>query len=228
MIRLVGVTKSYTVGDQVVRVLKGIDLEVHKGEFVALMGPSGSGKSTLMHILGLLDQPDAGTYELNGQSVSVLTARELARLRNESIGFVFQNFHLIPRMSALRNVELPMVYRGVPRAKRRARAMELLERVGMKDRMHHLPNALSGGQRQRVAIARALANDPPLLLADEPTGALDQQTGAEILGILQDLNAAGRTIVVITHDPHVARAGQRILYMVDGEIVREEARDEHR
>jgi len=228
MIRLVGVTKSYTVGDQVVPVLKGIHLEVQRGEFVAVMGPSGSGKSTLMHILGLLDRPSSGDYELNGASVLHLASNDLARLRNQNIGFVFQNFHLIPRMSAVRNVELPMVYAGVPRAKRRARAMELLEMVGMANRAHHLPNELSGGQRQRVAIARALANDPSILLADEPTGALDQQTGAEILRILRDLHAAGRTVMVITHDPHVARAGQRILHMVDGEIVREEVPDEPR
>ncbi|MDI9260307.1 ABC transporter ATP-binding protein [Alicyclobacillus sendaiensis] len=228
MIRLVGVTKSYTVGDQLVPVLKGIHLEVHRGEFVAVMGPSGSGKSTLMHILGLLDRPTSGDYELNGASVLHLPSNELARLRNQHIGFVFQNFHLIPRMSAVRNVELPMVYAGVPRSKRRARAMELLEMVGMANRAHHLPNELSGGQRQRVAIARALANDPAVLLADEPTGALDQQTGGEILRILQDLHAAGRTVMVITHDPRVARAGQRILHMVDGEIVREEVPDEPR
>ncbi|WP_062306965.1 ABC transporter ATP-binding protein [Alicyclobacillus sendaiensis] len=228
MIRLVGVTKSYTVGDQLVPVLKGIHLEVHPGEFVAVMGPSGSGKSTLMHILGLLDRPTSGDYELNGASVLHLPSNELARLRNQHIGFVFQNFHLIPRMSAVRNVELPMVYAGVPRSKRRARAMELLEMVGMANRAHHLPNELSGGQRQRVAIARALANDPAVLLADEPTGALDQQTGGEILRILQDLHADGRTVMVITHDPRVARAGQRILHMVDGEIVREEVPDEPR
>ncbi|WP_304457748.1 ABC transporter ATP-binding protein [Alicyclobacillus sendaiensis] len=228
MIRLVGVTKSYTVGDQLVPVLKGIHLEIHRGEFVAVMGPSGSGKSTLMHILGLLDRPTSGDYELNGASVLHLPSNELARLRNQHIGFVFQNFHLIPRMSAVRNVELPMVYAGVPRSKRRARAMELLEMVGMANRAHHLPNELSGGQRQRVAIARALANDPAVLLADEPTGALDQQTGGEILRILQDLHAAGRTVMVITHDPRVARAGQRILHMVDGEIVREEVPDEPR
>ncbi|MBF8378960.1 ABC transporter ATP-binding protein [Alicyclobacillus mali] len=228
MIRLLGVTKSYTVGDQVVPVLKGIDLEVHKGEFVAVMGPSGSGKSTLMHIVGLLDRPTAGEYELNGASVLQLPPNHLARLRNQNIGFVFQNFHLIPRMSALRNVELPMVYAGVPRAKRRARAMELLEMVGMVNRAHHLPNELSGGQRQRVAIARALANDPAILLADEPTGALDQQTGGEILRILRDLNAAGRTVMVITHDRNVAQAGQRIVHIVDGEMVREEVLHEPR
>lgn len=228
MIRLVGVTKSYRVGDQVIPVLKGINLEVGRGEFVTIMGPSGSGKSTLMHIVGLLDRPTSGDYELNGQPVLHLPSNHLARLRNQNIGFVFQNFHLIPRMSALRNVELPMVYAGVPRARRRDRAMELLEKVGMANRAHHLPNELSGGQRQRVAIARALANDPAVLLADEPTGALDQQTGAEILRLLQDLNASGRTVMVITHDPHVARAGRRILHMVDGEIVREEVRDESR
>ncbi|GLV12734.1 ABC transporter ATP-binding protein [Alicyclobacillus hesperidum] len=224
MIELSGVCKAYKVGDEPLTVLHGIDLRIEEGEFVSIMGPSGSGKSTLMHIIGCLDTPSAGEYRLCGTSVGGLSARDLAVLRNRTIGFVFQNFHLLPRITAVRNVELPLLYAGVSRAQRRSRALELLARVGMEDRAQHLPTALSGGQKQRVAIARALANDPALILADEPTGALDQRTGLEIIELLRELHSAGRTIVVITHDPTVAAAADRTIYIVDGHIQREEVR----
>ncbi|KRW92866.1 macrolide ABC transporter ATP-binding protein [Alicyclobacillus tengchongensis] len=224
MIELNGVRKAYKVGDELLMVLHGIDLRIEEGEFVSIMGPSGSGKSTLMHIIGCLDTPSAGEYRLRGTSVGGLSARDLAVLRNRTIGFVFQNFHLLPRITAVRNVELPLLYAGVSRAQRRSRALELLARVGMADRAQHLPTALSGGQKQRVAIARALANDPALILADEPTGALDQRTGLEIIELLRELHSAGRTIVVITHDPTVAAAADRTIYIVDGHIQREEVR----
>ncbi|GMA56421.1 putative ABC transport system ATP-binding protein [Alicyclobacillus sacchari] len=224
MIELHGVYKTYRVGDEPLTVLHGVDLRIEEGEFVSIMGPSGSGKSTLMHIIGCLDTPSVGEYRLRGTLVSNLSARELAVLRNRMIGFVFQNFHLLPRITAVRNVELPLLYAGVGRAERRARALDLLARVGMADRAQHLPTALSGGQKQRVAIARALANDPALILADEPTGALDQRTGLEIIHLLRDLHHAGRTIVVITHDPTVAAAADRTIYIVDGQIRREEVR----
>ncbi|GLG01486.1 ABC transporter ATP-binding protein [Alicyclobacillus hesperidum subsp. aegles] len=224
MIELNGVCKAYKVGDEPLTVLHGINLRIEEGEFVSIMGPSGSGKSTLMHIIGCLDTPSAGEYRLSGTSVGGLSARDLAVLRNRTIGFVFQNFHLLPRITAVRNVELPLLYAGVSRAQRRSRALELLARVGMADRAQHLPTALSGGQKQRVAIARALANDPALILADEPTGALDQRTGLEIIELLRELHSAGRTIVVITHDPTVAAAADRTIYIVDGHIQREEVR----
>jgi len=224
VIELNGVCKAYKVGDEPLTVLHGINLRIEEGEFVSIMGPSGSGKSTLMHIIGCLDTPSAGEYRLSGTSVGGLSARDLAVLRNRTIGFVFQNFHLLPRITAVRNVELPLLYAGVSRAQRRSRALELLARVGMADRAQHLPTALSGGQKQRVAIARALANDPALILADEPTGALDQRTGLEIIELLRELHSAGRTIVVITHDPTVAAAADRTIYIVDGHIQREEVR----
>ncbi|WAH38198.1 ABC transporter ATP-binding protein [Alicyclobacillus dauci] len=223
MITLRCVTKSYTVGDQELTVLKDVDMTIRQGEFVSVMGPSGSGKSTLMHILGCLDTPTSGSYQLDGQEVAHLTKRDLAEVRNRSIGFVFQNFHLLPRMSAVRNVELPMTYAGVKRTERRHRALELLEQVGLGARARYLPNALSGGQKQRVAIARALANHPRLLLADEPTGALDQRTGQEIMSMFQALHASGMTIVIITHDPNVAAAAQRTIRLVDGVIQEEDA-----
>lgn len=222
MIVLSQVTKSYTVGDETLTVLNHVDLTIEQGEFVSVMGPSGSGKSTLMHILGCLDTPTSGSYQLNGQEVANLTRRELAILRNQSIGFVFQNFHILPRMSALRNVELPMSYAGVHRAQRRARAMHLLTQVGLGERARHLPNALSGGQKQRVAIARALTNEPQLLLADEPTGALDQTTGQDIMTLFHQLHQSGMTIVIITHDLNVAAHAQRTIRLVDGVIVEEE------
>lgn len=221
MIALRDITKRYDVGEETLTVLKEIDLTIEDGEFVSIMGPSGSGKSTLMHILGCLDLPTSGSYLLDDIEVAKRTKRELAQLRNQSIGFVFQNFHLLPRMSALRNVELPMMYAGVPRATRRARATQLLAQVGLTERARHLPTALSGGQKQRVAIARALANSPRLLLADEPTGALDQATGADIMELFRQLHEAGMTIVVITHDPSVASCAQRTISLVDG-VIQEE------
>lgn len=221
MIELQAVTKRYINGMESLTVLKEIDLTVADGEFVSIMGPSGSGKSTLMHIVGLLDVPTSGTYRFEGLDTSVMSRKQLASMRNRSIGFVFQNFHLLPRMNALRNVELPMLYGGSRRGERRDRAMELLSRVGLTERALHLPAALSGGQKQRVAIARALANQPKLILADEPTGALDQNTGREIMDILQSLNRSGTTIMIITHDPSIAAAANRTIHIVDGVIVDE-------
>ncbi|MFD1674257.1 ABC transporter ATP-binding protein [Alicyclobacillus fodiniaquatilis] len=222
MILLENLSKSYEVAGETLTVLKNITLRIADGEFVSVMGPSGSGKSTLMHILGCLDLPTSGSYILDEEDVAKRSRRDLAEVRNTSIGFVFQNFHLLPRMSAVRNVELPMVYAGVRKAERRARARALLEQVGLADRIKHLPNELSGGQKQRVAIARALANQPRLLLADEPTGALDQTTGLEIMALFESLHQAGMTIVVITHDPDVAKQAGRIIRLVDGVIQGEE------
>jgi putative ABC transport system ATP-binding protein len=224
LIRLRNVCKSYPSGDTELRVLKEVSLDVSEGEFVSIMGPSGSGKSTLMHIIGCLDVPTSGSYQFRNQHVGELSPVELARLRNQEIGFVFQNFHLLPRMSALRNVELPLVYAGERKDVRRARAMRLLSEVGLADRMHHLPNELSGGQKQRVAIARALANQPSLLLADEPTGALDTATGKDIMTLFQKLNENGMTIILITHDPHVASYATRVIRIVDGQIVDDQGR----
>lgn len=221
LIRLEGIWKEYPAGLGRLTVLQDINLAIEAGEFVSIMGPSGSGKSTLMHILGCLDVPTRGAYYLGGRDVSGLNGLELARIRNREIGFVFQNFHLLPRMSALRNVELPLVYAGVSRRVRRAEAERRLTEVGLADRMDHRPNMLSGGQKQRVAIARALANRPRLLLADEPTGALDTQTGREIMELFQALNRQGVTVVVITHDAEVAAYARRIVRLRDGRLVGE-------
>ena len=196
--------------------LKGIDLFIEEGEFVAIMGPSGSGKSTLLHILGCLDRPSEGLYKLDGVEVQGLSDEELAKIRRHKVGFVFQNFYLLPRQSALENVELPMVYAEVPPKERRRRARELLERVGLGDRLHHKPSELSGGERQRVAIARALANGPKLLLADEPTGNLDTKTGREILKLFKELWREGATIILVTHDPEVAAEAERLVRIRDG------------
>src|SRR5512141_1783127 len=213
-----GLTKIFGNNGAAVHALRGIDLKVARGEFVALIGPSGSGKSTLMAILGCLDSPTAGRYLLDGESVEGLTGAALARIRNEKVGFVFQNYNLLPKSSIARNVELPLLYAGVPRRERRRRALELLERVGIPEKANVLPAVLSGGQRQRVAIARALANNPAILLADEPTGALDSQTGAEVLALFQELNAGGNTLVLVTHDPSIAALASRRVEIRDGLI----------
>ena len=214
-----GLVRTYSLGSIAVRALRGVDLVVQPGEFVAIMGPSGSGKSTLMNLLGCLDTPTEGSYRLSGEEVSQLTDEETAVVRNRRIGFVFQTFHLLPRYTALDNVALPLRYGGVPRDERRRRARLALEKVDLADRVMHKPNELSGGQQQRVAIARALVNDPALLLADEPTGNLDSQVGNEILALFDELHAAGRTVVMVTHEPDVAARAHRLIRVVDGEIV---------
>jgi putative ABC transport system ATP-binding protein len=218
IIKTHGLTKVFGSNGAAVHALRGIDLEVGRGEFVALIGPSGSGKSTLMAILGCLDKPTAGTYALDGERVEGLSGRELAQIRNDKIGFVFQQYNLLPKASVLRNVELPMLYAGVSRKERRQRALDLLEKVGIPDKAKVLPAALSGGQRQRVAIARSLANKPALLLADEPTGALDQKTGHEVLELFADLHKQGNTIIIVTHDLSIAAMAQRQVEIMDGLI----------
>ncbi|BDG19109.1 ABC transporter ATP-binding protein [Thermus thermophilus] len=224
LLALKGIRKVYRMGDVAFPALKGVDPEVEEGEMLAIMGPSGSGKSTLLHILGLLDRPTEGEYVLMDRPTSRLAEDERAFLRNRFIGFVFQAFFLLPRLSALENVEVPLAYAGVPPGTRRRRALELLERVGLLEKANNLPNQLSGGQRQRVAIARTLALNPPLLLADEPTGALDTRTGEEVLALFQALNREGTTVVIVTHEPHVAEKTNRIVRVLDGEIVADERR----
>ena len=219
MIEFTNVSKSYQVGGTTIPVLRDISFRIDSGEFVSIMGPSGSGKSTLMHVIGCLDTPTSGQVSLFGASLASMTRDELARTRNREIGFVFQNFHLIARMTALRNVELPLVYAGWRRSKRIERATQLLTEVGLEHRLNHYPNELSGGQKQRVAIARALATGPSLILADEPTGALDTATGTEIMGLFQTLNQQGVTVVVVTHDESIARYASRIIHVRDGEVV---------
>lgn len=220
MIRLERVEKIYRLGRDVsVPALRGVDLEIGEGEFVAIMGPSGSGKSTLMHIVGCLDRPTRGCYLLNGDDVSRKTDDQLANIRNRWIGFVFQTFNLLPRLNALENVELPLVYRGMPRATRRQRAAEALAQVGLSRRMDHRPTELSGGEQQRVAIARALVANPLLILADEPTGNLDSKSGAEVMAGLQDLQRAGITLVMVTHDPEIAAYAGRVVRLRDGLVV---------
>jgi putative ABC transport system ATP-binding protein len=219
VIELVGIHKHYLMGDQEVRALDGVDLFIDRNEYVALIGPSGSGKSTLMNLLGCLDTPSAGHYLLNGRDTATLDDNELAHVRNREVGFVFQSFHLLPRMSVLDNVMQPLVYRGLPRAERRRRAVESLERVGLGNRLDHRPNQLSGGQRQRVAVARALVGEPSLLLADEPTGNLDSRTSAEIMALFDALHAQGQTVVVVTHEPDIAAHCHRTVRIGDGRIV---------
>ncbi len=218
IIKTQGLKKIYQMGEEQVKALDGVDLELERGEYVAIMGPSGSGKSTLMNLLGCLDTPSEGEYWLNGHAVSTLTDDELAQVRNKEVGFVFQSFHLLPRYSALENVQLPLVYSNIPREERLARAKETLEEVDLSDRIHHRPNELSGGQRQRVAIARALINRPSILLADEPTGNLDSNTGKEILNLFEHLHTAGHTIILVTHDPEVASHANRIIRLRDGRV----------
>lgn len=222
MIKITDLQKTYYTGTVAVNALRGISFQVKKGEFVAIMGASGSGKSTLMNMLGLLDNPTSGSYILDGIEVASLNEKNYARIRNQKIGFVFQAFNLLPRMTALHNVELPMLYAGVKPMERRRRAIEALERLGLGERIHHFPNELSGGQSQRVAIARALGNDPAIILADEPTGALDSHTSLEIMEIFQQLNRDGTTIVLVTHEEDIARHAGRILRLSDGLMVTDE------
>ena len=218
IIQLTGLAKEYQMGEETVRALRGVDLEIARNEYVAIMGPSGSGKSTLMNLIGCLDTPTGGEYILNGQAVAGLTDDQLARIRNREIGFVFQTFNLLPRSTALDNVALPLVYAGVGKHDRRERAMEALAAVELADRMHHKPNELSGGQRQRVAIARALVTKPSIILADEPTGNLDSRTSEEIMGLFQRLHDEGQTIVMVTHEPDIAAHSERIITLRDGII----------
>jgi len=222
MLHVEGLTKSYKTGDSELPILKGVSLLVEKGEFVAIMGPSGSGKSTFMNMLGCLDRPDTGTYMLDGIEVSSLKDRQLAHVRNQKIGFVFQSFNLLARSTSLHNVELPMMYAKISKAERRNRAIEALKRVGLAERMLHKPTQLSGGQKQRVAIARALVNRPAILLADEPTGNLDSRSGIEIMAMFQELHAQGVTIILVTHELDIAQHAERIVTFKDGVIIRDE------
>lgn len=218
MIKLKKIVKSYPVAGEDLVVLNNINLTIRKGEFVAIMGPSGSGKSTLMNIIGCLDKPTEGEFYLNGKLVSEYDENELAKVRNQSVGFVFQQFQLLPRLTALENVELPMIYAGIDKKERVERAKEALEKVGLSDRIHHLPNELSGGQKQRVAIARSIVNNPDIILADEPTGALDSKTGKQIMEMFELLHAEGTTIILVTHEAEIARYANRTIFVRDGMI----------
>jgi putative ABC transport system ATP-binding protein len=222
LIRLSGITKFYPMGDMVVRALDGVSLDIHRGEYVAIMGPSGSGKSTLMNLIGCLDTPTDGTYHLNGKLASAMSDDELAGIRNEEIGFVFQTFNLLARTTALQNVELPLIYAGMHARDRHRQALKALKNVGLGPRADHFPNQLSGGQRQRVAIARALVNDPSILLADEPTGALDTRTSVEIMDLFEELYRRGNTIIVVTHEEDIARHAHRIIKLLDGQVIHDE------
>ena len=219
MITLTGITKQYQMGDQTVHALQGVDLHIERNELVAFIGASGSGKSTMMNIVGCLDRPSAGTYFLNGKDVATMASDDLAQVRNEEIGFIFQSFHLLPRHTALDNVAQPLIYRGIPPSERKRLAREALEHVGLGERMHHRPNELSGGQRQRVAIARALVGKPSILLADEPTGNLDSATTREIMALIKDVHRNGQTVVMVTHEPDIAEQCQRIVRLQDGRVL---------
>lgn len=219
MIDLKDITKTYDMGSVRVEVLRGITMHVEQGEFIAIIGPSGSGKSTLMNMIGCLDTPTTGEYYLDGKEISTYNEKQLSKIRNQKIGFIFQKFNLLPRLTALENVELPLIYRGMNHKERKQKSIDALEKVGLSDRMNHNPTELSGGQQQRVAIARALAGDPPVLLADEPTGNLDSISGSDVLNLIKNLSSEGKTIVLITHDNEIAMEAQRIITIKDGLLV---------
>ncbi|PRR81564.1 ABC transporter ATP-binding protein [Clostridium vincentii] len=221
IVNMKNICKSYYMGEEELKILHNVNLIINSGEFLSILGPSGSGKSTMMNIIGCLDVPSSGDYILSGNNINDLDEIDLAKARNKEIGFVFQSFHLLPRMTALQNVELPLIYSGIPSSERRKRAEAILQRVGLGDRMRNLPNQLSGGQQQRVAIARALVTEPTILLADEPTGALDQKTGAQVMELFEELNKDGRTIIMITHDTGIARHAKRVVKILDGYLTEE-------
>ncbi|HEY5585555.1 MAG TPA: ABC transporter ATP-binding protein [Ruminiclostridium sp.] len=222
ILNMQNICKSYYMGEEELEVLHNVNLSIHSGEFLSILGPSGSGKSTIMNIIGCLDVPTSGKYFLSGNDIDELDEFDLAKVRNREIGFVFQSFQLLPRMTALQNVELPLIYSGLPSSQRKKRAKEILERIGLSDKMRNLPNQLSGGQQQRVAIARALVTQPTILLADEPTGALDQKTGAQVMELFEELNRDGRTIIMITHDINIARHAKRVVNILDGYLNEQE------
>lgn len=226
LIEITGLKKFYTVGTQTIKALQGVSLTIHKGEYVAIMGPSGSGKSTLMNLIGALDTPTHGTYILNGSDVSHMEDDELAGIRNREIGFVFQTFNLLPRNTALENVVLPLIYAGMPKAKREENAKKVLKSVGLESRMTHKPNELSGGQRQRVAVARALVNEPSIILADEPTGNLDSKTSVDIMSLFDEIHKQGNTVIVVTHEEDIAKHARRIIRLKDGLVESDKVNDE--
>lgn len=223
LIEMHELSKTYLMGETKVHALRGVSLTIAEGEFVAIMGPSGSGKSTIMNMLGCLDRPDQGIWRLSGEEIGQLSDDQLAAIRNRTVGFIFQNFNLLSRSSALKNVELPLLYRGLKQAERRQLATEALGKVGLADRLHHKPKELSGGQQQRVAIARALVGDPKIILADEPTGNLDSRSGLEIMSLLQELNDQGRTLIMVTHDPAIGEQCHRIIRLLDGRVVSDQS-----